>query len=87
MCTLFIACNILALKENCFITSMEVFKKTRLPDYKEVEETQRPRERNTGRGSETQGEKNRDEEKGSSPPFKETEDIQEKRAETWEGEQ
>ena len=34
-------CNLVALNENCFITSMEDYKTTRLQDYKEVAETQR----------------------------------------------
>ena len=34
-------CNLVALNENAFITSMEDYKTTRLQDYKEVAETQR----------------------------------------------
>ena len=37
-------CNLLALNENAFITSMEDYKTTRLQDYKEVAETQRRRD-------------------------------------------
>ena len=37
-------CNLVALNENCFITSMEDYKTTRLQDYKEVAETQRHRD-------------------------------------------
>ncbi|MBO5853845.1 MAG: radical SAM protein [Bacteroidales bacterium] len=37
-------CNLVALNENAFITSMEDYKTTRLHDYKEVAETQRHRD-------------------------------------------
>ena len=37
-------CNLVALNENAFITSMEDYKTTRLQDYKEVAETQRRRD-------------------------------------------
>ena len=37
-------CNLVALNENAFITSMEDYKTTRLQDYKEVAETQRHRD-------------------------------------------
>ena len=37
-------CNLVALNENAFITSMEDYKTTRLQDYKEVTETQRHRD-------------------------------------------
>ena len=40
-------CNLVALNENAFITSMEDYKTTRLQDYKEVAETQRRRDTET----------------------------------------
>ncbi len=40
-------CNLVALNENCFITSMEDYKTTRPQDYKDVVETQRRRDTET----------------------------------------
>ena len=40
-------CNLVALNENCFITSMEDYKTTRLQDYKEVAETLRRKDAET----------------------------------------